>query len=167
MRFSSRLDAIFGRIVDTLNYLGIFLLVFITLAVIAEVVVRYGMGYSITWVVDIGEYIMLWIAFLGGAWVLKREGHVRMDLVINCLKPRTQTLVNLAMSFVGVGICLILCWYSGESTLDHFLRGVTRRGMIRVPKAPIMAVIPIGSLLLAIQFLKRALGFLRDWKSLR
>jgi TRAP-type C4-dicarboxylate transport system permease small subunit len=164
VRLGNTLNGIFDRIIGVMNYCAIMLLIFVTLSVLTEVFMRYFLRHPLLWVVDIGEYILLWITFLSAAWVLKREGHVRMDLVVSHLSPRAQTLLNIITSFMGVVICLALFRYSGESTWDHFSRGVFRQGMIAVPKAPIMAIIPLGSLLLAIQFLRRASDFLREWK---
>ena len=41
------------------------------LVVCAEVLLRYGFNSPISWVVEISEYALLWITFLGAAWVLR------------------------------------------------------------------------------------------------
>ena len=165
MDSTHRLSRTFDRVLNALGVLAILLLLFVTLSVVAEVILRYFFGKSLIWVVQIGEYILLWIAFLGAAWVLKRDGHVRMDLVLNFLPERTRYLVNILTSLLGATICITLCWYSGEVTWDHFIRGAAEQAMLDIPKAPVMAIIPIGCLLLSIQFLRHARTHFKTWQA--
>jgi len=165
MKLVKKFAAIFDRTNDSLMFLAVLVLVFIMLSVTAEVVMRYFLGRPLIWVVDFSEYGLVWITFLGTAWVLRRDGHIRMDLIISQLKPRTQLLLNIVTSVVGAGICLALSWYSAEVTWDHFVRGVSPLMMVDIPKAPVMAIIPIGSILLFIQFLRRSYSYLEGWRA--
>ena len=49
-----------------------------------EIVSRY-FGRPTTWVAEISSILVLWIPFMIGGWVLRREGHVKMDLLIDLL----------------------------------------------------------------------------------
>ena len=150
-----------------LTFLAAIFLTFITLSVSAEIVMRYFLNRSLKWVVEVSEYSLVWVTFLSTAWVLRREAHIKMDLVLNRLKPETQALLNAITSVVGAIICLLLVWYGTGVTWDHFLRGAAKHGMMEVPAAPILGIVPIGSFLLFIQFLRRSYGYLRNWRALR
>ena len=165
MRLLNKLSGIFDRTNDILTFLAVLFLAFITLLVTTEVVMRYFLGHSIIWVMEVSEYSLLWMTFLSTAWVLRREAHVKMDMVLNRLKPGTQSLLNILTSIIGAIVCFVIAWYSAGVTWDQFLRGVARVGMVDIPKAPVMAIIPIGSFLLFIQFLRRSYGYLRSWRA--
>lgn len=164
MKLLHRLSAIFDRTNDGLTFLAAIFLAFITSIVSAEIVMRYLLNRSIKWVIEVSEYSLLWVAFLSVAWALRKEAHVKMDVVLSHLKPRTQALLNVITSIVGAIICLTLAWFSAETTWHQFLMGAAREGMLQIPKAPIMAIIPIGFFFLFIQFIKRSYGYLRSWK---
>jgi TRAP-type C4-dicarboxylate transport system permease small subunit len=134
------------------------------LSVSADVISRDFLNLPIIWVFDITEYILLYVTFLGTAWVLKNEGHVTIDLLLTRLKPRTQALFGIASSVIGMAISMVVAWYGAQVTWDHLLRGVRDTAMLELPKAPILAIIPIGSFLLVIQFLRRAYGYLGNWQ---
>jgi TRAP-type C4-dicarboxylate transport system permease small subunit len=99
------------------------------------------------------------------AWVLKIEGHVKIDLVVNRLKPRNQCLVNTITSILGAITCLVLVWYGTKLSWEFFERGTITNTILELPSAPLFAIIPIGSFLLFIQFLRRSYGYLKSWKA--
>ena len=126
---------------------------------------RYIFSYSTKWVVEVTEYSLLWIGFLGAAWVLKVEGHVTMDLVLSKFKLKYQALINSITSMVGTAICLIITWYSASVTLDLFQRGVLCPSILEPPKFAVSIIIPIGSFLLSVQFLRRTYKYLVAWRA--
>ena len=145
-------------------FLAAVLLVFVTLAVTYEVITRYLFASPTTWVIEITEYCLLFITFLGMAWVLKNEWHVKVDLVLNLLNPRAQALVNTMTSILGVLISLALCWYGGRVSWDVFVRDYYQFAVLKIPYVYVISVIPIGSLLLLIQFLRRTVVHLQSWR---
>ena len=159
--------AVFDGILNLFGVLAALTIIFMMLAVTYEVVMRYFLNRPTIWVIEVVEWSMVWITFLGAAWVLRTGGHVKMDIVLNRLSPRAQVLLNVVTSIIGALICLTLFWYSSQLTWDHFLRGVLESRMLAVPKAPLLVIIPVGSFLLFIQFLRRAYGYLSRWKALR
>ena len=119
---------------------------------------------SIVWIIEITDYCLLWITFLGTAWVLKVDGHVKMDMLLNRLTPGTQDIVNMITSAVGAIACLILAFFSVKVTWQHFQTHHLFTRYLDVPSYPILAIIPIGSLLLFFQFVRRTCGYLKAWK---
>ncbi len=167
MKLFTKASDIFDRVVDSLAVLAIVLLVFATLSVNLDVVMRYFMNRPLIWVGDATEYVLVFITFLGAAWLLKRKGHTSIDVVVTRLNPRNQALINTATSIVGAIVCLAITWYSAETTWDHFQRGIIFTKAIELPKAPLLSVIVLGSFLLFIQFLRDAHRYLMSWRALR
>ena len=124
-------------------------------SICAEIVMRYFLNRPLTWVVGASEFSLLFIVFLAAAWVLKGEGHVTIDIIVSHLRPRTQAIIGAIGSILGAVICLLIMWYGAEQTWDQYVRGLWRQEPPHFPYAPISAVIPIGSFLLVIQFLRR------------
>ncbi len=164
MKVLTKVGVIFDRAIDSLAVLAIVLLVFAWFSVNLEVVMRYFLNRPLIWVVEVTEYILAFTAFLGAAWVLKRDRHTVIDIVVNRLKPRNQALLNMITSIIGAIICLVLTWYGSQITWDHFQRDVLLTKALELPKAPFLSVIVLGSFLLFIQFLRRAFKYLRGWR---
>lgn len=165
MGLLSKVIKIYDRIIDvTVIVAGVFL-IFLMLSVGWEVTLRYFLGRPTSWVVEFAGYILLYIPFLVAAWVLRREGHVRMDLLLVRLSPKAQALINAITSFLSAIICLILTWSGVKITLYLYKTGYKTPTILMLPKWIISVIIFVGSFLLFIQFLRRAYGNLKIWRT--
>lgn len=151
---------VFDRILDFMVFLAGFILIFVTTIVCVEITTRYFMNYPMGWVIEIASYALLYITFLVAAWVLREEGHVGMDFVIAMLGPRAKSFTNAMTSVVSALICVVLTWSGVRVTWDLYKTGYFTPTMLELPKAPLIAIIAIGSFLLVIQFIRRSRGFL-------
>jgi TRAP-type C4-dicarboxylate transport system permease small subunit len=164
MKLLAKADAIFDKTVNILAFLAGTIVVLVMLSIFMEVVLRKFFNISQPWVVEIGAHAILYIAFFGATWLLKSDGHVKMDLLTNRLKLRPQAMLNAIMSIVGALICLLLSWLGVLITVDLFQRSIFYPMTLELPMGALVAVIGPGSFLLSIQFLKRAYGSLMVWK---
>ena len=89
-----------------------------------------------------------------------------MDLVLAQLKPKPQAMVNIITSIIGAIVFLVIAWYGIDISWFAFQEGHFMVTLWEPPKWPILAIIPVGSFLLSIQFLRRAYGYLRSWEAL-
>jgi C4-dicarboxylate transporter, DctQ subunit len=164
MKIIRKLNNIFNRTIDLMAIFAGILLIFSMLIICIAVASRYLFGRPMGWVMEITEYSLLYITFLVAAWVLKREGHVKMDLVFNRLSPRTQVLFNMITSGIGAIICFILFWYGIRVTWELLRTRYFTPTILELPKFVIVAIIFIGSLLLCLQFLNRTFLYLLNWR---
>jgi len=137
------------------------LVIGIMLSVSADVTLRTFLNRPITWVLEGTEYSLLYITFLGAAWLLKREGHVRVDIVLNQLEPRPRAILNVVTSIILAIVCFLLVWYGTQSTLNNLQRGILSVRYYSLPKFAFLAVIPLGRLLLLVDSLKKTFEFLQ------
>lgn len=115
----TKVEIIFDRVLKAGASLAGFLLIFIMLSICFELVCR-RMGHPLMWVMEVTEYSLLYITFLGTAWVLEREGHVKMDIVVNALKTKIQALFGIITSVIGSAMSFYLVLYGIKATWDYF-----------------------------------------------
>lgn len=163
----TKVSNIFDRTLDLLVILAAVILFYIMLSVAYEIIMRKFLGRGQDWVLEIAEYSLLYITFLIAAWVLRREGHVKMDIVLAQLEPRAQAMVNFITSIIGAIALLLVTWYGATMTWEFFQGGAFLATILEPPTWPIMGIIPIGSFLFFIQFLRRSYSFLVRWRALR
>ena len=157
---------VFDRTVDFAAFLACGLIFFATLSVCFDVAMRFLVNRPQLWVLEIAEYILLGVTFLGAAYVLREEGHVKVEMVLSRLKPKTQAIVNAGTSIVGAIACLTLVRYSAQVTWELFRTGAYTNTPLEAPKFPLFAVIALGCFLFCLQFLIRAHKYIRSWRSL-
>ena len=161
----TKVSNVFDRTISYAAFLAASLLVFTMLSVSAEVVQRYLFNRTIPWLLEVIENLLLFITLLASAWVLKKEGHVKLDLLLNYLSPRNQALLNTLSSIIGAIVFLVVTWYSVETTIKLYQLGYYDvETILQTPKWILLTVIPFGSFLLFIQLLRRSHGFLRRWR---
>ena len=166
MKIEGKFFALFDRVIGCLAGISFALLLLIMISVGVSVILRYFFNYSILWLQEIIEAAILWICFLVAPWVLRRDRHVRMDLLTNQLNLRTQALVDAMTSILCAIMCLTLLWYGTKVTVYYFRKGLYIPEVLNLPYAILTVIIPIGSLLLFIQFVRRTNEYLNKWRNL-
>lgn len=160
---------ILGKSIDYVVKLGAIaaglLLVFIALSIGYTIFARAVGLASPLWTVQFNEYALLWMTFLGTAWVLGKNRHVAIDLLTRSLKPRTKAIFGVVHSTVGFGLCAVIFWFGLLTVWSMFQRGVTDVGTVDVPKYLVLIAIPFGFLLLALQFVRRAVTSLLSMRA--
>ena len=73
-------------------------------------------------------------------------------------------MLDAITSTVGAMICLIVAWYGAEVVWDHFERCVPSIEMLGIPRYLILGIIPVGSFLLLLQFLRNIHKNLGKWR---
>jgi C4-dicarboxylate transporter DctQ subunit len=154
---------IFDRILNIMTYLAGILLIFIMLSVCLEVVLRSFFNRPQIWVTEVTECLLLYITFLGTAWLLREEGHVKVDIILDRLKPKTVALLGIISSLIGLFVSLILAIYGLSVTWSYFQRGIYTPTAMEIPVFAILLIIPIGSSMLFIQFIRRTGKFIAEF----
>lgn len=166
MKRLKKITSLLDSVMVFLVFFSFGLLICAVLIVCAEVVLRYVVNKPLTWVEQISGYILVYIVFLNAAWVLKKEKHIKLDILHERLSLKSQTWFNVITSFLGAVICLVITWFGVAVTWDYFQRGTPSVEMLRIPLFFIWWVIPVGGFFLFIQFLRRAFGYLATERSM-
>ena len=134
-------------------------ILFVLLTVNFEVIMRYVVGHSTIWVVNTTEFALLFIVFLSAPYILLLERHVKIEFAVHALSPGGQRILNTATSLVGALACGVLFWYSVAVLWQAYERETLFEAVMIVRKYWIIWVIPVGSLFLTVQFLRRAWSY--------
>lgn len=154
MKVLARLSHIFDHIIDVFAVVAAVIMLFLVVSICTDITLRYFFNRPLIWVLQVSQAILLYIPFLGAAWVLRRKGHVRVDNVVGQLGPRTQVVFSIIGSIIGAAICLILAWYGALEAWNDLAKGLYLSEPPSLPSGPIIAIIPIGSFLFFVQFLR-------------
>lgn len=141
-------------LLDWMSFLAGILLFAVTLVVTYAVILRYLQIRPPLWVLQYTEYALLWITFLGAAWLQRMDGHIRIDTVITNLPVKIRSKLEIINSILGCLVTFIIFYFALIHTIDLFHRGVLEIKATNVPKYLIFCIIPFGSLVLLLQFVR-------------
>jgi len=157
--------AIFDRILEILMFAACGIFTVAMLLVCTEVITRYALNRPIGWAIEVCEYILVGIVSLGIAWLLKEEGHVTVDFLLNQLKPKPQALLTGITSALGALAVLIIVSFGLLETVHLMERGAAETGILRIPKAYLLFPLCIGTFLFFIQLVRRSYKHLRSLRT--
>ena len=132
------------------------LLVLIALAICTEIITRATLDLSNQWLVELSEIMLLYITFLGAAWVLGNDKHVALDIVLNHIGRRSGQRLHCALSILAAAACFVLTWFGILTVADQYQNEIREPTIMAPLTFWITAVIPLGFVLLGVQFLRRA-----------
>jgi len=141
--------------------LGAMLLFLVTVSICLEVFTRALGGASRLWVIEVSEYTLLFIAFLGAPYLLEKNKHVSLDLFYNSLRGRSRRLVQSVNALVGIGACATLGIVGVHVVIDQLTIGVREVTVMRPLSWWITAAVPVGMILMTVQFLDQLVSILR------
>ena len=162
-----RIAHIFDSLLNIGGALSGGLLIAVMLMTSVKVIFRYVLRLGLIGVDQISGALLLYITFLGAAWVLRREEHVTIDILVVRLSPKVQRWLNVVNSIVGAVLCLILTVYGTWEVIHSWQRGILIPAEIEMPRVTNLIVIPLGSFFLLIQFIRRARRYLRGGQAER
>ena len=152
----NRFWAFFDRLIDFMAVLAGAILIFITAAVCYTIGMRYLFTKTTIWLMQTTEYALLWIVFLATTWLLRDKGHITTDVIYTHLNERTKRYLDCIMFVIGGIACAVIVYFGIEYTRECIIKGVTDVRAVTIPKWIIFIIIPIGSILLTIQFFRMA-----------
>jgi len=133
------------------------LLVVLLVLICANVFMRYVIGNPINWVDQITGYFLVYFTFLGAPWVLANRGHVAIEVIYENLPLRTKRWNGIAIDFVGFVYSLFFTYLGIIECIKLVAKESAFVDVIEIPQVLIYWVIPVGSFLLALQFLANIL----------
>jgi TRAP-type C4-dicarboxylate transport system permease small subunit len=125
------------------------------LLVTLDVVVRnVGLG-TIAWVNEVSEYSLPVATLLIAPWLLHRNQHVRLDVLLMAVPGRFARLLERCCDVIGIAICAVFVWYSVRLILDSSRIGSMMVKTLAIPEWWQYALVPLSFSLLAVEFARR------------
>ena len=87
--------------------------------VILQAAMRFLLGQSLFWSLELTRYLMVWTAFLGASLALKENGHIKIEVFVNRLKGRFRLWVELISNTVFMSFLIVLLILSSMALPDQ------------------------------------------------
>jgi TRAP-type transport system small permease protein len=145
----------FDLLIDALAVLSAGLLCALVVLIGVDVAARYLRLFTLTWGLEATEYMLYAITFLGAPWVLREEGHIAIELVVERLSPAPRRLVQRIADLLGASVCVLLFYFACRVTWRSYASGTMVQKSFVFPEWWVYAGIPPVMLLLLGIYLRR------------
>src|SRR6478735_1777711 len=103
---------------------------------------RYVLNDSLAWTEEIARYGLMWVVFIGGIMVTRRNTHIAVELLANVMRPGPLRSALLALvDFIKLGFLGLLAYLSWTITERM---GMQRMTVFDLPMSYVYAGVAVG-----------------------
>lgn len=146
---------IIRKINDTLVMLVLALL---SAFVIIQVFCRYFLSAPLTWSEELARYLQIWMVMLGSAVMMRKGGHLAIDLVTASLPPKIKKVTDFVAYAATIVFFAIVFYYGIFLTVNA---GRQTSPAMNMPMSYVYASLPVGSALILLEAVIRFIKFLK------
>lgn len=145
-----------SRLIDKLNETIAGLVSWLVLAAViicaGNAIMRYSLNYSSNAWLEIQWYLFGAIFMLASAYTLRRDEHVRIDVVVGRFSKRTQVWIDLlGFLFFLLPVCLLILWFGIPYAMIAIENGEVSSNAGGLIVWPARVLVPLGFALLVLQ----------------
>lgn len=141
------------RINDAVGRCVALLIVVSILITAYEVVMRYVFNSPTIWVNESVQILFGFYFLLGGGYTLLHDGHVRVDVLLQGLKPRGKRYANVLSLVIVMFYLAVLLYISADTAIDA-TRYLERAESAWAPFIfPVLCAAPVAAALMLLQAL--------------
>lgn len=97
-------------------------------------------------------YMFGGMVMLGGAWTLKMNEHVRVDLLYGSVSERTRTWIDLLGGlFFLMPLCILLIYFTWPWFVQAWVQNIQSNAAGGLPRWPVRLMLPVGFAVLMLQ----------------
>jgi TRAP-type C4-dicarboxylate transport system permease small subunit len=133
------------------GHLQAWIIFFLMVMLLAEVLTRYIMRSPLSIADEMGGYLLVSITFMGLAYTWKEKGHVRVSLLISRLPVKVARLLRLVTLILAAAFTVPLIKACYDLILDSLLFESRSGSWLRTPLVYPQTILLIGAVMLFLQ----------------
>lgn len=130
--------------------LGVFSLLFTSILVFIQVVMRYFFNYSLFWSEEVARYIIIWFIFIGSSIAVREKAHAVVDALVTFLPSMLKRVFSIFASLIAIIFCVFII-YSGWLNIANVIQYQSVTPSLGIPLYIPYLAIPVGSALMLIR----------------
>lgn len=134
------------------GYLSALALLLATGVTLHAVLGRYFLGVPTVWQTELSIYLLMFVTFVGAAYGLRHHAHVGVDLVVERLPLRAQLVMRIIAAIGALAVILVVLWTATLFWWEAVEGGFRSATAWRAPLSIVYAILPLGMLLVALQY---------------
>ena len=129
-------------------------MIFLLMALIStDVIGRYIFNRPMPGTYEIGEASIIFIAFLAFAYTQSKRGHIQIEMLTAHISYPRRYISHIVVSVAGIFFCSMLFWETWHWAMISWNVREALDGPLRLPLYPAKFMMPLGSLMLTIEFM--------------
>jgi len=114
---------------------------------------------AINWAEEVIVYVAVWAVMLIASQLVRTDGHVRPDLVLRLLPPRSQRWLELLNCLVAIAFTTGMVWFGWRVVSTALLLDQRSSSDLQFPMWIYYAALPTGGALMLVRYLIRLVRY--------
>lgn len=123
----------------------------LALIIFYDVVMRYIFSRPTTWVLEISEYMLVFVTFVGAVQVQRKKSHIKMDYFYGRFPLRLCRYLDIFFNIIISLFFLLILLTSLQMTLIAFHYNSISNSLLEIPLVIPYSIVPFGMLLVLLQ----------------
>lgn len=143
-------------------YVAAICFIALTIMLTGQVISRYALKHSITWMEEAATILFVWMIYLGVSAAVTKRKHLRIDFLLDMMPFKIKrgmliasniifALFNIYVSFIMFNVIKLL--------------GTSQTTMLHIPQRLVYSIIPLGILLSVIRLVEDTIKLMKEDES--
>ncbi len=128
----------------------------LTVLVCLDVASRTLRLFAMPWTLDVTEYLLYAITFLAAPWVLREQGHIAIEIVVERLPRQARSRLQRVTDAFGAVVCTVLFVFACRVLWRSYSQNNVVHETFVFPEWYLFALAPPVFLILAVEFAWRS-----------
>ena len=125
-----------------------------------QIFMRYVMGASLSWSEELARYFFIWATYVGIAYAVRKDAHIRVTMGTDLLSASGQTYVRI-LTHVIFGAFALFVMYQGWFMVEKTFRFGQKSASLGMPMGIIYLAPFTGFLLVVLRLIQAIVVDLR------
>ena len=144
------------------GYCCVVFLIAMSIILFVQVVFRFVLHAALPWSEEASRYLLVWTAFIGGAYGVRRGAHIGIEAFALLLPKKAQKVLNLFVLVVSTVVCCIILKYGIDIVSTQLSKGQLSPAM-RIPMGYMYAAIPVGMFFFIIRHIEEIIVEIKNF----
>ena len=153
-----QLFRLYDLLLHGMAFIAAAMLVWLMVAVVTSVAMRNLGLQPFAWLFTSTEYALLYATMLGAPWLVRKRGHVHIELATAALPPVLRRGLSRAVAGACVLVCAILAWKGVDLVITNLERNDYDVRAYFFPRWILTISFPISFALMAVEFARFTVG---------
>jgi C4-dicarboxylate transporter, DctQ subunit len=114
---------------------------------------------AINWAEEVIVYVAVWAVMLIASQLVRKDGHVRPDLVLRLLRPGAQRWLEMLNCVVAIAFTAGMVWYGWRVVSTALLLDQRSSSDLQFPMWVYYAALPAGGALMLVRYVIRLVRY--------
>ena len=140
-------------------YIGTICFFVLSVMLMLQVVSRYVLKHSFTWMEEFATIMFVWMIYLGVSAAVTHRKHLRIDFVLNMVPFKVKRAMLIFSNVIFAGFNVYVTYIMADVIR---LLGSSKTTMLQLPQALVYSVIPLSLIITCIRLVQDTAKMMKE-----